>query len=114
MMAAYDWRSLTSLGAIMVLLGLILILIPYLVRYAPEIENLPPVVLYLYRRNGFVFATSPILIAISIMCAAIAPQPLLEMIVPLQLLQLLLDGREFYSRALLDLLSLTLQNGQIG
>jgi hypothetical protein len=39
----------------------------------------------------------------------IGPQPLLEMILRLRLLQLLLDGREFYSRALLDLLSLALR-----
>jgi len=34
---------------------------------------------------------------------------LLEMILLLQLLHVLLDGREFYSRALLDLLSLALR-----
>ena len=66
-MATYEWyRSLTWLGAIMILLGIILVLIPYLIRYAPEIEKLPPIILYVYRRNSFVFATSPILIAISI------------------------------------------------
>ena len=56
----------------MILLGIILVLIPYLIRYAPAIEKLPPIVLYVYRRDGFVFATSPILIAISIIWVLIS------------------------------------------
>lgn len=72
-MATYEWyRSFTWVGAIMILFGIILVLIPYLTRYAPEIEKLPPIILYVYRRDGFVFATSPILIAISIIWALIS------------------------------------------
>lgn len=66
-MAIDEWyRSFAWLGVIMILLGLLFVLIPYLIRYAPEIEKLPPILLYVYRRNGFYFATSPILIVISI------------------------------------------------
>ena len=50
----------------MIFLGILLVLVPHLVRYAPEIEKLPPIVLYIYRRDGFYFATSPLLIIISI------------------------------------------------
>jgi len=48
------------------LLGIVLLLIPYLIRYAPEIEKLPSIILYIYRRNNFIFATSPIVMAIAI------------------------------------------------
>jgi hypothetical protein len=66
-MTTYEWyRSLTGLGALMILLGIILVLMPYLIRYTAEIEKLPPIILYIYRRNNSVFATSPILIAVSV------------------------------------------------
>lgn len=48
------------------MLGIVLLLIPYLIRYVPEIEKLPPIILYIYRRNNFIFATSPIVMAIAI------------------------------------------------
>jgi len=68
LMAVDEWyRSFAWLGAIMILLGVLFVAIPYLIRYAPEIEKLPPILLYIYRKDGFYFATSPILILISIM-----------------------------------------------
>ncbi len=66
-MAIDEWyRSFAWLGVIMILLGVLFVAIPYLIRYAPEIEKLPPILLYVYRRHGFYFATSPILIIVSI------------------------------------------------
>jgi len=66
-MAIDEWyRSFTWLGVLMILLGVLFVAIPYLIRYAPEIEKLPPILLYVYRRDGFYFATSPILIIVSI------------------------------------------------
>jgi len=66
-MAADEWyRSFAWLGTIMILLGVLFLAIPYLIRYAPQIEKLPPILLYVYRRDGFYFATSPILIIVSI------------------------------------------------
>ena len=67
MMAIDEWyRSFAWLGVMMILLGVLFVAIPYIVRYAPEIEKLPPILLYVYRRDGFYFATSPILIIVSI------------------------------------------------
>jgi len=66
-MAVDEWyRSFAWLGAMMILLGVLFLAIPYLIRYAPEIEKLPPILLYVYRKDGFYFATSPILIIVSI------------------------------------------------
>ena len=67
MMAIDEWyRSFAWLGVMMILLGVLFVAIPYIIRYAPEIEKLPPILLYVYRRDGFYFATSPILIIVSI------------------------------------------------
>jgi hypothetical protein len=72
LMGTYEWyRPSTSLGAIMTLLGIVLVLVPYLIRYAPEIEKLPPIILYIYRRNNFIFAT-PIVMAITITWALVS------------------------------------------
>ncbi len=66
-MAIDEWyRSFAWLGVMMILLGVLFVAIPYIIRYAPEIEKLPPILLYVYRRDGFYFATSPILIIVSI------------------------------------------------
>ena len=66
-MAVDEWySSFAWIGAIMILLGVLFLAIPYLIRYAPEIEKLPPILLYVYRKDGFYFATSPILIIVSI------------------------------------------------
>jgi hypothetical protein len=63
----YEWyRSFAWMGVLLIILGVILILVPYAVKYAPSLGKLPPIILYVYRRNGFYFATSPILIIISL------------------------------------------------
>ena len=72
-MAVDEWySSFAWLGAIMILLGVLFLAIPYLIRYAPEIEKLPPILLYVYRRDGFYFATSPILIIVSIVWVVVS------------------------------------------
>lgn len=53
---------LSQLGIVFIILGLILLLIPLLIKALPKLEGLPPLILYVYRADGFVFATSPILI----------------------------------------------------
>jgi hypothetical protein len=60
------YRSFTWAGTVLIILGILLVLLPYLLRYVPSLEKFPPLVLYVYRRDGFYFATSPILIIISI------------------------------------------------
>ncbi len=57
-----------SLGILFILIGIAFVLIPILVKIIPhaDLENIPWFLLYIYRRDNFVFATSPILITISI------------------------------------------------
>ncbi|MBS7644334.1 hypothetical protein KEJ26_07170 [Candidatus Bathyarchaeota archaeon] len=67
-MASSEWYyPFTWIGLIMIALGVLFILIPFIVKYAPAIEKLPPILVYVYRHNNFYFATSPILIIVSIL-----------------------------------------------
>ena len=61
------FRPFTSMGMLLILLGLIFVFLPYLVKMVPTLEGLPWWILYIYRSDGFYFATSPILIIISVL-----------------------------------------------
>jgi hypothetical protein len=60
------YHMFTWLGLILIVVGILFVLIPYLMRYVPAIEKLPPILVYIYRRDSFFIATSPILIIISV------------------------------------------------
>ena len=49
------------------ILGALLFVAPILLEQLPTLSNLPWILLYIYRRNGFVFVTSPLLLIISVM-----------------------------------------------
>jgi hypothetical protein len=55
------------MGWILILLGVIFVAMPYIARIVPEIEQIPWWILWVYRSDGFYFATSPLLIFISIL-----------------------------------------------
>ena len=58
----------TSLGILFILIGIAFVLIPIVAKLIPEVdlEKIPWFLLYIYRRDNFVFATSPLLIVVSI------------------------------------------------
>jgi hypothetical protein len=61
-----DW-TFYLVGAMMVVLGVSFILIPLLARSGTFSNiKIPWILLYTYNKNGFFFATSPILIIVSI------------------------------------------------
>ncbi len=60
------YRPFTILGLFLMLLGAIFLLLPLILKYIPEIERLPSIIIYIYRKDNFFFATSPILIIISL------------------------------------------------
>ena len=60
------------MGWILILLGVIFVALPYLARVIPNVEKIPWWILWVYRSNGFTFATSPILIFISILSIIIS------------------------------------------
>ena len=61
-----SYQPFVILGLTLIVLGVIFLAIPFLVKLAPSIERLPPILFWVYRRDGFYFATSPILIIISL------------------------------------------------
>ena len=57
---------LQVLGIMLMVLGALLFIAPILLEKMPSLESIPWIILYVYRRDGFVFVTSPLLIMISI------------------------------------------------
>ena len=63
------YHPFVALGLLLILIGVLLVLFPFLIKHAPtleKLEKLPPILVYVYRRNGFYLITSPILILIGI------------------------------------------------
>ncbi len=62
-----DMSHIQVLGLTLVLLGLLLFLVPFLLEWMPSLEKVPWIILYVYRSDGFTFATSPLLILLSLL-----------------------------------------------
>lgn len=58
-------KSISWLGVVLILLGLALVVTPFLGRYF-SLEDMPSWLLYVYRRDGFYFVTSPLLLILSL------------------------------------------------
>ena len=61
-----SYRPLTVLGLLLIVSGFILVGLPLIARHLPSLERLPWILIWVYRRDGFYFITSPLLIIISI------------------------------------------------
>jgi len=61
----------TLLGILLILLGVVFVALPYLSRVV-DVEKIPWIILYVYRRDGFTFATSPILLFLSVLSLILA------------------------------------------
>lgn len=59
-------KPFTILGLMLILMGIILVALPLLSQYLPNLENLPWILIWVYKSDGFIFVTSPILIIITI------------------------------------------------
>jgi hypothetical protein len=62
-----EYRPFTALGWTLILLGVLFVVLPYLSRLVPNMERLPWYIVYVYRSDGFYFATSPLLILLSLL-----------------------------------------------
>ena len=60
------YRPFTVLGLLLIVCGFILVALPLIARHLPSMERLPWILIWVYRRDGFYFVTSPLLIIISI------------------------------------------------
>jgi len=54
----------TIVGVVLILLGVVFVALPHISRVI-DVSRVPWLILYVYRSDGFTFATSPILIIIS-------------------------------------------------
>jgi hypothetical protein len=62
----------TVFGVLLILLGVIFVALPYLENVIPNLERVPWIILWVYRSGGFTFATSPLLIIISVISILLA------------------------------------------
>ena len=61
-----EFEGFTILGLILILLGFILVMLPFIAKLLPSLGKVPSIIWWTYRSDNFYFATSPILIIISI------------------------------------------------
>jgi len=61
-----SYRPMTLLGLLLILSGVVLVALPFVARHLPSLEKLPWILVWVYRRDGFYFITSPLLIIISL------------------------------------------------
>ena len=61
-----SFNPLTLIGIMLIIIGVILVILPLLAQYAPSLEKLPWIIFWVYKGDNFYFATSPLLIIISI------------------------------------------------
>lgn len=59
------YKPFTALGLLLIVSGLVLVLLPVVARHLPSLDRLPWIIVWVYRRDGFYFVTSPLLIIIS-------------------------------------------------
>ncbi|MEM4202379.1 MAG: hypothetical protein QW786_04145 [Candidatus Hadarchaeum sp.] len=64
-------NAITLLGVAFILIGIALVLIPIIGNYI-DLSRVPWWIIYVYRSDGFVFVTSPILLIISAVSIIIA------------------------------------------
>ncbi|MGC8817356.1 MAG: hypothetical protein ACP5PX_06105 [Candidatus Hadarchaeum sp.] len=64
-------NAITLLGIAFILIGVALVLLPVIGSYI-DLSKVPWWLIYVYRSNGFVFVTSPILLIISAISIIIA------------------------------------------
>ena len=63
-----EYPAYTVIGVLLIALGIVALLIPLILESGGKIlDAIPPIILYVYRRDGFTFVTSPILIIASIL-----------------------------------------------
>ena len=62
-----NYPPFTTLGLILIVSGLLLVLLPFLARFLPSLDQGSWLLIWVYRRDGFYFVTSPLLILLSLL-----------------------------------------------
>jgi hypothetical protein len=61
-----EYEGFMIIGLILIFLGFLFIMLPFISRILPSLGKIPSILWWTYRSDNFYFATSPILIIISI------------------------------------------------
>jgi hypothetical protein len=62
-----EYTAYTAIGLLLVVLGIVALLVPYILESGGKVlEAIPPIILYIYRKDGFTLVTSPLLIIVSV------------------------------------------------
>jgi len=61
----------TLVGILLILLGAVFVALQYISRVV-DVDKIPWIILYIYRSDGFTFATSPILLILSALSLLLA------------------------------------------
>ena len=59
------------LGITLILLGVVFLALPYIGRVI-DVDKIPWIIIWVYRSDGFTFATSPILLLVSVISLLLA------------------------------------------
>ncbi len=60
-----ETHPFTVLGMLLIFLGILFVALPYISRVI-DVDKIPWIILYVYRSDGFTFATSPLLLILSL------------------------------------------------
>jgi hypothetical protein len=61
-----DYQPFALIGIALIIVGIIMVALPFIARHVPGLEKLPWIIIWVYKSNGFIFATSPLLIILTI------------------------------------------------
>jgi hypothetical protein len=64
---AYGFGLLTFIGVLLILMGLILVILPFIMKLGIKLESIHPLLLVWRRVDGFYVGTSPILLIILVL-----------------------------------------------
>ena len=61
-----SYQPFTLIGLIFIVAGILLVILPLIAQHIPNLQKIPWIIIWTYKSDNFVFATSPILIIITI------------------------------------------------
>lgn len=62
-----SYQPFTLIGIVFIVAGILLVILPLIAQHIPSLEKIPWIIIWTYKSDNFIFATSPILIIITIL-----------------------------------------------
>lgn len=61
-----SYQPTTLIGIILIVAGILLVILPIIAQQIPNLEKIPWIIIWTYKTDNFLFATSPLLIIITV------------------------------------------------